>query len=251
MPTRLLHLGMALAAVLLAGLPFTSALPGAAQAPPAVTVTYHAGWNLVGGPPGTTLSGAQGDLWTLAPDGSGYVSAPASTPLTTGAGYWALFLADTQISLPAALAPAPPVSLPAGVWSIAGNPTSEPLTLSGADAAYGFDPAGGYTPLTVLPPGRAALVYSAAGGTLALTPAAGGPDTIALLPQPTPAAATIDASPPAEPASASESGVTVLASRCDDALVGRHQFSQDHGSTTTHHRAIPHVDRTASKGEAS
>jgi hypothetical protein len=220
MPARLLR-GFAclFAAVLLAGLPRTGPLPDPASAQQAVTVTYHAGWNLVGGPAGTMLAGVQGDLWTLAPDGSGYVRAAASTPLTAGTGYWALFLADTPVTLPAAPVQGLQLSLPAGVWTIAGNPSSAPVTLSGADAAYGFDPTSGYTPLSVLQPGRAALVYAGAGGTLAIAPAAIAPDTITSIAPPAPAAPPANA-PPAAAVSETAGGVTVLASGVGQAKPG-------------------------------
>ncbi len=195
-------------------LPPTAAGPVPAQAQQTATVTYHAGWNLVAGPSGTTLSGVHGDLWTLAPDGSGYESVSPAEPLSTGAGYWALFLADTRVSLPATPAQPLQLSLPAGAWTIAGNPFSEPAALSGSDIVYGFDPTTGYTPLTVLPPGRAALVYSAAGDPLALAPAGGGPDTIAAPAStaPTTAAASAAATPTAPATAAGAGSVIVVAS---------------------------------------
>lgn len=193
-----------------------------AQAP--VQVLYHAGWNLVAGPSGTRLSGVDGDLLTLAAGGATYESIPASTPLTGGAGYWAYFAADTQVPVPVTPAQAQNLSLTAGSWTIAGNSSSQPVRLSGADEALGFDPTQGYTSLTVLSAGRAALVYSASGGTLVLAPL---PDTILSLPSADPTAAAVTSAlpasaalPAAQPASGSPAGVEVLATGFGQAKPG-------------------------------
>jgi hypothetical protein len=55
--------------------------------PPPLTVTYPAGWNLVGAPDGTVLAGAQGPLYTFQADDSSYEILPNDTPLEAAVGY--------------------------------------------------------------------------------------------------------------------------------------------------------------------
>ena len=169
------------------------------------SVQYLAGWNLVAAPAGTILP-ADGSLYTLQPGDSGYETVPAAAGVQAGEGYWAYFSAGTTVVLPSAEPDAYQTDAPAGVWFLVGNPGAVPARLDGADAAYTYDPAAGYTPVDLLQPGRGAFVYVAAGGAITLTPAA---DAI----HPVPIAAVLDPSPTAVGAATlATSSVQVLAS---------------------------------------
>jgi hypothetical protein len=175
-----------------------AALPVHAQQ--TATVTYAAGWNLIGGPDGTDVSGTDADLWQLAPDGS-FESVPSDEPLTGGQGYWAFFSAGTQLSLPAADAAATEIDAPAAAWTLVGNPTTEPVSIGGVSAAYGYDPATGYSPVSLLAPGRGALVLPDDAGQVTLTPSAN--DIALLAPAPAPAANAFELGPAPAPTAAS------------------------------------------------
>src|SRR5947209_18624461 len=87
--------------LLLRALPILLALSllplSAATAQSATTVTYPAGWNMVGAVTGTALTGADG---VFAYDGGGYVPIPSAT-LTTCEGAWAYFSRQTTVTLAA------------------------------------------------------------------------------------------------------------------------------------------------------
>jgi hypothetical protein len=147
----------------------TSALPH-------VTVTYQRGWNLVGGPAGTEISGAVGPLYTEQAGDTGYEPVPATMSLQPGLGYWAYFASATSVSLPPAGTDDVTVTLPPHQWVMVGNPflfAAALLSTSGANATVeSYDPSSGrYSVLTPVPcceirPGEGAWVYSATGGPL-------------------------------------------------------------------------------------
>ena len=147
----------------------TPANPG--LRPPPVTVTYAAGWNLVAGPAGTIIAGANGPLYTFQAGGSTYETLPASSPLQPGVGYWAYFAQASSQTLPAG--PTQPVSatrqLPAGQFIMIGNPGTRPATVAGADVVYIYDPAQGYQPASVLQPGQGAWAFSASEGSVSIS----------------------------------------------------------------------------------
>src|SRR5438067_9767403 len=66
---------------------------GAAHAA-GITVTYPAGWNLVGGPDGTVCN-APGSSYTLGAGDTGYAVNPGSAPVAGGKGYWMYFPSET------------------------------------------------------------------------------------------------------------------------------------------------------------
>lgn len=154
-----------------------------------VGVTYRAGWNLVGGPDGTSFGGA-GNAYTFAAGDSAYESAPAVTPVTGGKGYWVYFAADTSVSLNGAGVGTLRQTLPAGQFVMIGNPSGvQAVGVSGADEVLTDDPASGYAPATQLAVGQGAWALANAGGTLTLT-AVGTPlpiPTATPTPSPTPA----------------------------------------------------------------
>lgn len=144
------------------------AAPVAAR-PHSVTVSYPPGWNLVGGPAGTRLSGASATLYTLQYTDTGYRSVAAAGGLTGGYGYWAYFPAGGTASLsdggPCVVA----VPIKAASWVMVGNPwPSGTTTVKSVDRVLRYDRAGGYKAGTTLQPGEAAWAYSIVDTTVAL-----------------------------------------------------------------------------------
>src|SRR5438067_818306 len=65
-----------------------------------VTVTYPAGWNLVGAPQGTTFDQATNPLYALsATSGGSYTEQPNNAGVASGQGYWAYFGVSTAVVL--------------------------------------------------------------------------------------------------------------------------------------------------------
>lgn len=86
-------------------------------------VRYGPGWQLVAGPAGSRVSGAQGPLYTLGVGDHTYRAQPASQALEGGRGYWAYLPAGGTISNGDADA-ACTASVPAGEdWVLIGNPS--------------------------------------------------------------------------------------------------------------------------------
>jgi hypothetical protein len=104
--------------------------------PPALATTYPAGWNLVSGPAGATVSGALGPLYTLQPGDTSYETVPNTTPLATCVGYWAYFPSGGTVTT-APGSPSCSVTPPPGQWVMVGNPSpATTLLVSGADIVY-------------------------------------------------------------------------------------------------------------------
>ena len=135
------------------------------------TVTDQAGWNLVAGPPGTTLPGAAGPLYTFQASGANYETLAAGAQLQVDDGYWAYFSAPTTETIPLVGTSSTTVSLPAGHWIMVGDPFDTPATVSGADVIYAYTPGAGYVAATVLDPGQGGWAFSLHGGTLTFTSA--------------------------------------------------------------------------------
>lgn len=140
--------------------------------PRAVSVQFAAGWNLVGGPTGSLMVGARA-LDTPAQASGGSVVLPVTTPLRDAIGYWAYFPVSTTLRLAAA----PPITarqqLPAGRYTLIGNPLPIAVVVSGADAVYTYDAsAGQYRATLTLQPGQGAWAFSASGGVIELRAAA-------------------------------------------------------------------------------
>lgn len=133
---------------------------------PGVSITYPAGWNLIGVPPNTTLPAAQSSLYTYQAGDTAYQVAQSPQP---GTGYWIYFAAPATVTLPFTGPQVITRTLPAGQFVMVGNPGSAAAILSGADVAYTYDSATGYQPTNQIPPGQGAWVLSNAGGTLTIT----------------------------------------------------------------------------------
>ena len=145
--------------------------PSVPQPAPGNTVGYSAGWNLVGGPSDTVLTGAIGALFTYQAADATYESLPPSTPLQGTLGYWAYFPSASTVALPAVTAQSLTILLPANHYIMVGNPADRPVTLSGADVVFTYNAAQGqYSAVTTLQPGQGAWVFSRSGGTLTIMP---------------------------------------------------------------------------------
>ncbi len=138
-----------------------------------VTVSYPPGWNLVGGPAGTRLSGATGSLYTLQYRDRGYESLPASSGLTGGLGYWAYFPNGGSADLgdPAPCVVAVPIG--AAEWVMVGDPSpSGTASIRGEERVYTYGPDTGYiagnVPGVTIHPGQAAWAYSSVATTVAI-----------------------------------------------------------------------------------
>lgn len=120
--------------------------------------SYPAGWNLIAGPPGSTLSGAVGSLYTLQPGDTDYEAVPVGTPLRSGWGYWAYFPAGGSLQTVAGSG-SYSVTLKAGAWTMIGDPSGAgAATVSGAQTLLTYTTAGGYQSATSIAPGQGAWV---------------------------------------------------------------------------------------------
>ena len=135
------------------------------------TVTFSAGWNLVGGPTGTVLTGATGNIFTFQAADTAYESFAATTPLAAPQGYWAFFTASATVTLGTASSQTSvTVTLPAGHFIMVGDPFTVPVSVTGADQVLVYNPTTGqYTSATTLNVGQGAWVKSNSGGTLTIS----------------------------------------------------------------------------------
>ncbi len=144
------------------------AVPASPDAPPE-TVTYAAGWNLIGVPDGTVLPDTSGPILAYDPVSNAYTAVPAGTPLRAGTGYWVYFDAVATVVLPVVGPVNAEIPLPSGRYVLVGNPGQAPVALVGRGLGYIFDPvSGSYESSLYLEPGQGAWVYSSVGGTLKL-----------------------------------------------------------------------------------
>lgn len=132
------------------------------------SVTYAAGWNLVGGPAGTTLMGANGPLYAFRAGDTSYETVSAGSPLTAGVGYWAYFNTAVTETLPMNMGQPSAMPLPAGQFVLIGNPNSVPMIVTGADTVLTYDAVHGYQAATMLQPGQGAWAFSNNGGSLTM-----------------------------------------------------------------------------------
>lgn len=132
------------------------------------TVSYPAGWNLIGVPTATLLEQAQGPAYALGPDSTGYQQLGPGEEIA-GRGAWVYFPQDITVDLGRTAAEFSRTLAPAGQYVIVGNPSAtETLALGGADQAFSYDPANGYVSVTELRPGQGAFVFSEAGGEITI-----------------------------------------------------------------------------------
>jgi hypothetical protein len=161
-------------------LTFTTA--DAAKRGEVVNVTYPAGWNLIGGTPGTPVTEARGPLYWLAvyfPSANTFMAsyrpANSDTVSSLAAGYWAYFDADTTVGLRLDTEPATPVRISSQGIAVIGNPFSTAVNVTGPTALYRYDSdTASYELTTSLEPGEGAVAYGpplgSGGGDILLTP---------------------------------------------------------------------------------
>lgn len=130
---------------------------------------FSAGWNLIGAPTGTTITGNRLTILTYQANDNSYETIPPGTPLQSGVGYWVYSTGQTSGFWPDAPCGTFTVSLPANHWIMIGNPCPLPVVLSGADVSYGYAPSQGYLRTVSIGGGSGAWVYSANGGTLTIS----------------------------------------------------------------------------------
>lgn len=152
-----------------------------------IPLAYPAGWNIVAvtqrRPPFSNSP-----LYTLQAGDSDYEVIPltATAALQPRVGYWTYFNYDTNIPMLFATSCEIAIPIPggglcglanphipvlAGRWVMIGNPLSQPITVTGADALYTYDPTeGSYVATTTLRVGQGAFVCSASGGRITITP---------------------------------------------------------------------------------
>jgi len=152
-------------------------------------VSYPAGWNLVGGPPGTVISGTTAALYYLPPGSSSYQTLPAGTAMQPGVGYWAYFAAGMTATLPTGSNGTVTVNLPPGQFITIGNPSNGTATVSGPAGlvVLVYSPStGGYTQTTQLQPGQGAWAALPGGGTITITGSGGAYGPLTPPPPPPP-----------------------------------------------------------------
>jgi PKD repeat protein len=141
-----------------------------AAPPPGPAVSYAGGWNLIGGPTGSVVTGNTGPLYTFGAGDTSYEMLPSGSTLTGGAGYWANFPAATNSTIAMSGPTSVAAQLPAGQFVMIGNPGNAPATVSGADLLLIYSPASNnYTQTTVLQPGQGAWAFSFGGGTATIS----------------------------------------------------------------------------------
>jgi hypothetical protein len=131
-------------------------------------VRYPAGWNIVAAPDGTTLPLV---LYGWDPVSGTYQQVPSGGPLKGGQGYWTFASQDVNLGIGKAGAEVMCVSLPAGKWTLIGNPSGiSTVTVNGIDSVWAYDPtAGAYQMTSSLKVGQGAWAYSASGATISLS----------------------------------------------------------------------------------
>lgn len=124
---------------------------------PSASVTYQAGWNLLGVPFGAVITGNVTPFYNW--NGFSYDQLPGSA-LQPGLGYWTYFNTPTTVTIPSTPPQTIPVPLPPLTWVMVGNPGSGPATVTGADQVWIYNSATGYQFTNTLPPGSGAWAQS-------------------------------------------------------------------------------------------
>jgi hypothetical protein len=133
------------------------------------TVTYPPGWNLVGGPAGTRLSGVTGSLYTLQYRDQGYEALQPARGLTGGLGYWAYFPSGGTAMLPDGGPCVIAVPIGAGSWVQVGDPwPTGTATIKGVERVVRYDPQNGYVTGPSIKAGQGAWAYSSVATSVAV-----------------------------------------------------------------------------------
>jgi len=140
-------------------------------------VTYPAGWNIVAGPSGTTISGSSAPLFAFPPGAGSYQTLPPGSSLQAGSGYWAYFTTSTSTTLASGGSGTSTVYLAPGQFTLIGNPGDGPATVSGANVVVlTYSPTtGSYQQTNQLAAGQGGWVMSTTGGQVTITSSQGLP----------------------------------------------------------------------------
>jgi hypothetical protein len=119
-------------------------------------ISYPAGWNLVSGPPGSTLVGATGNILTWRPGDAAYETFPANGLLSGCWGYWAYFPNGGSLVPGTDLVTCSTPSS-AGQWVMVGNPSATAVATATAQRLFTYAPSSGtYQASSTLQPGAGA-----------------------------------------------------------------------------------------------
>lgn len=141
------------------------------------SMQYPSGWNIVAGNAlhldiaGYGMPGAiDSSVYGLSADGSSYIPVTSDADIVDSQGYWGHFVQPSNAILSMHTGQVTTIALPAGLWTLVGNPSYTAVTVSGADAVEIYVPDSGYEFVSALAPGQGAWAYSASGGTMTITP---------------------------------------------------------------------------------
>lgn len=145
---------------------FLSLTPSATAQTTGSTVTYAAGWNMAGGPTGTSFAPA---AYFYSWQNGAYVDV-TSRAATACQGYWAYFNNPTSVVLPATQPVATQACPLLTGWNLIGNPFGVDAVLPAGVTAYHWNPQrSAYDIVSSLHPGEAVWVYGDTPGALTLT----------------------------------------------------------------------------------
>jgi len=141
------------------------------------TVSYPAGWNIVAGPSGTTISGSPAPLFAFPPGAGSYQTLPQGSSLQAGSGYWAYFTTSTSTTLASGGSGTSTFYLAPGQFTLIGNPGDGVATVSGANVTvFTYSPAtGSYEQTNQLAAGQGGWAISTTGGQVTITSTPGLP----------------------------------------------------------------------------
>jgi len=127
------------------------------------------GWNLVAGPDGSRLALHGESLLLLAGDQESFAE-NNSNLARAGEGYWVYYPQGAVLLLVGTPQDVSTVHIDADHWATIGNSGTRPAAVRGADIALTYEPNGGFSRVSVVPPGEAAFVFSAADTDVFLDP---------------------------------------------------------------------------------
>ena len=127
------------------------------------------GWNLVAGPDGSRLALHGEPLLLLDGDQETFAQSD-SNAAQAGQGYWVYYPQGAMLLLVGTPLDVSTVHIDAGHWATIGNSGTQPAAVRGADIALTYEPNGGFSRVSVVPPGEAAFVFSAADTDVFLDP---------------------------------------------------------------------------------
>src|SRR5947209_14634520 len=140
----------------------------------ALLAHYESGWNMAGGPAGTSLVGAEARFVYGA---EGYV-APSGPTTATCQGEWAYFAAPSDVVLATAESTKEDCSLRPG-WNMVGDPFNDPALLPAGVIGYVWDPSTEhYLSAGQVPSGGAVWLYSETATSVSLQAAPEGSLTL-------------------------------------------------------------------------